>query len=93
MSLGDRFCDSRKGGTGGRWVGANSMAVSGLHGRKVLVSTGRAISIHFGKNGVRKKPSGFVGPPFPAYMARFSATAGCHFSGDLIASLLIGGHG
>ena len=97
MSLGDRFCDSRKGGTGGGgWVhpgGANSMAVSGLHGRKVLVSTGRAISIHFGKNGVRKKPSGCVGPPFPAYMARFSATAGCHFSGDLIASLLTGGHG
>ena len=26
-------------------------------------------------------------------MARFSATAGCHFSGDLIASLLIGGRG
>ena len=45
MSLGDRFCDSRKGGTGGgRWVhpkGANSMAVSGLRGRKVLVGTGR----------------------------------------------------
>ena len=52
MSLGDRFCDSRKGGTeGGGWVhpeGANSMAVSELHGRKVLVGTGRAISIDFG---------------------------------------------
>ena len=39
MSLGDRFCDSRKGGTGGGgWVhpeGANSMAVSGLRSRKV----------------------------------------------------------
>ena len=36
--------------------GANSMAmyVSGLHGRKVLVGTGRAISIDFGINGVRK---------------------------------------
>ena len=58
MSLGDRFCDSRKGGTGGGgWVhpeGANSMAVSALRGRKVLVGTGRAISIVFGINGVRK---------------------------------------
>ena len=58
MSLGDRFCDSRKGGTGGDgWVhleGANSMAVSGLCSRKVLVGTGRAISIVFGTNGVRK---------------------------------------
>ena len=73
--------------------GANSMVVSGLHGRKVLVGTGRAISIVFGINGVRKQPSGFVGPPFPAYIARFSATAGCHFSGGLIASPLIGGCG
>ena len=58
MSLGDRFCDSRKGGTGGGgWVhpeGANSMAVSELCGRKVLVGTGRAFSIDFGINGVRK---------------------------------------
>ena len=56
MSLGDRFCDSRKGRTGGGgWVhpeGANSMAVSELRGRKVLV--GRAISIDFSINGVRK---------------------------------------
>ena len=52
MSLGDRFCDSRKGRTGGGgWVhlkGANSMAVSGLCGRKVLVGTGKAISAIFG---------------------------------------------
>ena len=58
MSLGDRFCDSRKGGTGGGgWVhpeGANSMAVSGLHDRKVLVGTGRATSAVFGINGLRK---------------------------------------
>ena len=56
MSLGDRLCDSRKGGTGGGgWVNpedANSMVVSWLHGRKVLVGTGRAISIDFGINGV-----------------------------------------
>ena len=55
MSLGDGFCASRKGGTGGGgWVhpeGANSMAVSGLHSRKVLVGTGRAISAVFGING------------------------------------------
>ena len=58
MSLGDRFCDSRKGGTGGGgWVhrkGANSMAVSGLHERKVSVGTGKAISAVFGINGLRK---------------------------------------
>ena len=45
MSLGLRFCVSRKGGTGGgRWVhpkGANSMAASGLVFRSNLVGTGR----------------------------------------------------
>ena len=58
MSLGDRLCASRKGGAGGGgWVhpkGSNSMAVSGLHDRKVLVGTGRAISAIFGINGLRK---------------------------------------
>ena len=48
--------------------GANSMAVSGLRGRKVLVG---AISVIFGINGLRKLPSCLVGPPFPASMARF----------------------
>ena len=56
MSLGLRFCMSRKGGTGGGgWVhpkGANSMAASGLIFRSDLVGTGRAISILFGINGV-----------------------------------------
>ena len=40
----------RAGQGGGGWVhpeGANSMAVSGLRDRKVLVSTGRAISAVF----------------------------------------------
>jgi len=59
MSLGLRFCMSRKSGTGvGRWVhpkGANSMAASGLVFRSNLVGTGRAISIPFGINGVRNK--------------------------------------
>ena len=48
---------SSKGGPGGGWVlpkGANSMAVSGLRGRKVLAGNGRAISIIFGINGRRK---------------------------------------
>ena len=52
-------------------MGANSMAESGLCGRKVLVGTGRAISVVFGINGLRSRPSCFVGPPFPAYMARW----------------------
>jgi len=69
MSLGLRFCVSRKGGTGGGgWVrlkGANSMAASGLIFRSDLVGTGRAISILFGINGVRNKQSHLVGPPFP----------------------------
>ena len=58
MSLRDRLCASRKGGAGGGgWVhpeGANSMAVSGLRDRKVLVGTERAISAVFGINGLRK---------------------------------------
>ena len=59
MSLGLRFCVSRKGGTvGGGWVhlkGANSMAASELVFRSDLVGTGRAISILFGINGVRNQ--------------------------------------
>jgi len=59
MSLGLRFCVSRKGGTGGGgWMhpkGANSMAASGLIFRNDLVGTGRAISILFTIDGVRNK--------------------------------------
>ena len=44
MSLGDRLCVSRKGGTGGGgWVhpkGANSMAASGLSFEEPLVGAG-----------------------------------------------------
>ena len=79
---------SPKGGTGGGgWVhpkGANSMAVSGL------IFTWRAISVTFGINGVRNKRSHLVGPPFPEFEARFSATAGWHFSRDLTRRLVIG---
>ena len=75
---------SRKGGTrGGRWMhpkGAISMATSGLVFRSNLVGTGRAIFILFGISGVKNKRSHLVGPPFPEFKARFSATACCHFS-------------
>ena len=47
--------------------------------------TRRAISIFFGINGVRNKRSHLVGPPFPEFNARFSATA--------TKCLLIGGCG
>ena len=81
MSYGDRFCVSRKGGIGGvHPKGANSMAASGLVFRSDLVGTGRAISILFGINGVRNQRSHLVGHPFPKFKARFSATAGWHFS-------------
>ena len=67
MSLADRFCVNRKGriGGGGRVhpKGANSMAVSGLRGRKVLVGT--AWESHFHHFGLINKPSCLVGPPFP----------------------------
>ena len=56
--------------------GANSMAASGLVSRNDLVGTGMAISVLFGINGVRNKQSHLVGPPFPVFKSRFSATAG-----------------
>ena len=58
-----------------------------------LALHGRAISILFGINGVRNQRSHLVGPPFPEFKARFSATAGWHFSRDLTRRLLIGGCG
>ena len=61
--------------------GANSMATSGLVFRSDLVGTGRAISILFSINGVRNQRSHLVGPPFPEFKARFSATAGWHLFG------------
>ena len=54
--------------------GANSMAMSELACRKALVGTGRAISILFGINKLRNKPSDLVGPPLVAFMAHFSAS-------------------
>ena len=73
--------------------GVNSMTASGLVFRSNLVGTGKAISILFGINGVRNQRSHLVGPPFPKFKARFSATAGWHFSRDLTRRLLIGGCG
>ena len=71
MSLGLRFCVSKKGRAGGGgWVhpkDANSMVASGLVLRSDLFGTGRAISILFGINGVRNKRSHLVGPPFPEF--------------------------
>ena len=58
-----------------------------------LALAGRAISILFGINGVRNQRSHLVGPPFPEFKARFSATAGWHFSRDLTRRLVIGGCG
>ena len=73
--------------------GANSMATSGLIFISDLVGTGKAISIIFGINGVRNKRPHLVGPPFPEFKDRFSATAGWHFSRDLTRCLQIGGCG
>ena len=56
--------------------GANSMATSELVSRNDLVGIRRAISVLYGANGVRNKRSHLVGPPFPAFKAHFSATAG-----------------
>ena len=67
MSLGLRFCASRKGGTvGGGWVSAlslGSMAASGLGLEKLLVGAGWAISPTLHK-WPRKQSSRLVGPPF-----------------------------
>jgi len=58
-----------------------------------LTALRRAISVLFGINGVRNKRSHLVGPPFPEFKVRFSATAGWHFSRDLTRHLLFGGCG
>ena len=67
------------------------MAASGLVLRSDLVGTRRATAVLFGLNGVRNKRSHLVGLPVPEFKARFSATAGRHFSRDLTRRLVIGG--
>ena len=73
MSLGDRLCASREGGAGGGgWVhpkGANSMAVSGLRDRKVLVGTGRAISAWPCLGSAIERSWSALGGPFPPFLA------------------------
>ena len=58
MSFRDRFCMSRKSGTGeGWWVhlkGANSVAVSGLSFTNTLVGTGWAVSLLVCTSWLRK---------------------------------------
>ena len=57
------------------------------------LALGRAISVLFGINRLRNKPSHLVGPPFLVFMAHFSAMPGWHFPRALIGSWLIGGCG
>jgi len=75
MSLGDRFCVSRKGGIGeSRWVqlkGANSNAMFGLTCRKALICNGRTISFLLVLNGLRNELSHFLGSLFPVFKVRF----------------------
>ena len=47
-----------------QFMGPDSIAASRLSCRKPLVSTGWAISLLLGMNGLRKWSSGHVGPPF-----------------------------
>ena len=47
----------------------------------------------FGVSGVRNKRSHLVGPPFPAFKACFSDTAGWDLLRDLTRRLLTGGGG
>jgi len=64
------------------------MAVFALACRKALAGTGRAISVLFGINGLRNKPSYLVGPPFLVFMAQFLAMPGWLFPRALIESSL-----
>ena len=68
MSLGLWFCASRKGGIGESGqvttLGPGNMVACGFSCRKSLVGTGWATSLLLCMNGLRKRPSGDVGPPF-----------------------------
>ena len=62
MSLGLRFCSSRKSESGGgghvSTLGLGNMAASGLSCRKPLISPGLAISLLLCMKGLRKQYSG-----------------------------------
>ena len=72
----DRFCASRKGGTGGGgWVhrfGRQCMAAVAAGYRKGQVSTGWPILLLSCANGRRKPSFHLVGAPFLAFRAAFS---------------------
>ena len=97
MSLGLMFSVSRKGDSErlvcAHQKGTNSMAMSGLTCRKTLIDTGRAVSVLVGINELRNKLTYLVGPPFVAFIVRFSAMPGWHFLRAWIESLLDGGCG
>jgi len=68
MSLGHKFCASRKGGIGEggeiSTMGPGNMVACGISCRISLVGTGWATSLLLCTNGLRKRPSGDVGLPF-----------------------------
>jgi len=68
VSLGDRFCMNRKGGTGkGGWVNPQGRKASRLACRKDLVVIRWPISLLVHTNGLHEKQSFYlVGPPFQA---------------------------
>ena len=96
MTSRDRFCDSRKGGTGGDgWVhlkGAHSMAVSGFRFENALVGSEWATAVLLCTNGLRKQSSCLARCPFPMgkHLSQ-SGRASCQLSAVTIASLLMGG--
>jgi len=90
MSLELRFCASRKGGTGGggkvSTLSPGNMATSGRSCRKLLVSTGCAISLFLCMNGLIKWSSD--------HEAILSPSRGDHWpTAVTIASLLDSGCG
>ena len=94
MSLGLRFCMSKKGMTGGggwvpwrvqtAWLCLDSLVESlGWHWKEHFCP--------FGINRLRNMLSYLVGPPFLVFMAHFSATQGWHFRRALTERSLIVG--
>ena len=77
MSFGDRFCMSRNGGTARGHGGCTHHGqVWGSVVERQLVGTGWPISVPFGMNELRNKPSNLKEPLFLVFRAHFSATPG-----------------
>ena len=73
MFSGDRFCVSRKGGTGGGMGAPKGCRQCGrvwLHLEKLLVGAQWAISLLLCTNGLRKPSSYLVGPPMKLFPHR-----------------------